>query len=152
MAISQNLIFEGSCESNSEFEHPKGYSLAQLLAQRIGMNSWQSQDPEGWRGVGWSIRCSLAQKDIEVVLSEFQDNQWMLQIAPSTVPQLGFWARLFGKQLNETPSAEPEDCLSIANLVHEILLDNGYTTKGWCWDGFPDESNSTESPSAATIS
>jgi hypothetical protein len=149
LAISQNLLFSGECPEDEEYKHPKGMFIAKFLKEELEKSDWDISPIDNWRDAGWFIGCTRIATIAEVVFSDLENGQWLLQIAPSHIPRLGLFARLMGKKLTESPSASDQDCFEIAKLVHLILLDRGFTSLKWCWDGYPDETNSTEEPKAA---
>jgi hypothetical protein len=74
-------------------------------------------------------------------MAEAELPQWMLQVSPADLP--GSIGRLFGKKA----SAGPAEVLEMANAIDRILKGPGnFAEIRWCWDGFPEEGNSTPEP------
>jgi hypothetical protein len=141
MPISQNAQFTGEADKDREYEHPKGASIARAIKSILDKNKWMTKEIDNWRDCGWSIECSRANDRLEIAIADNTDNNWMLQIAPFYTP--GLLGRLFGK----TPSATSLSCYELSCLVDSaIRADSRYTNIKWRWDGFPEESNSTPSP------
>jgi hypothetical protein len=152
VAISQNAIFYGPTEKSSEFDHPAGYSLVVLFSSMLKGNGWTVENPENWRDTGWSLILSNSDSELELVLSELESEKWMMQVAPSKVPTLGMFSRIFGKKEVEPPSASPTDCFDVSVLLSEFLQGSDYKDTLWCWDDFPEKSNSSEQPQSANDS
>jgi hypothetical protein len=145
VAISQNARFVGEAAPDAEFEHPPGASIARLLQDALAKRGWQVSDIDIWRDSGWSITCSRPASKLELVIAQMAvGEEWLLQIAPSYVPGLFGW--LFGKPA----SALPDDIQAVAKDAFTALSDCGrFGRFTWCWDGFPDETNSTPGPAPA---
>lgn len=143
MPISQNVTFVGEAQSDPEFDHPAGASIARRLEAGLRNAGWLVSDIDNWRDCGWSIECSRGDVRLEVSLALIDPGKWMLQVAPWKVP--GPLGRLFGKR----PSAMPADVLDLAKAVHAQLVQEArYSQFSWCWDGFPEEGNSASEPRA----
>jgi hypothetical protein len=68
-------------------------------------------------------------------------SEWFLQIAPSYVP------RLIGWLLKKHASASPEAIQALAHDAFSVLSERGrFGGFMWCWDGYPEEENSTPEP------
>jgi hypothetical protein len=142
VAISQNLTFTGASPADVE-DHPPGAGVARFLMEAIRRSSgWSSDDLDSWRDVGWSLVCRRASSELQIALTAFGDEAWMLQVAPLR------WPGLVGRALGRQPSATPEDCLALALLVHETLAQGGrFGDFRWQWDG-PPTSKSGDRPTA----
>ena len=142
MAISQNARFSGEAVPDAEFEHPPGASIARLLKDALAQRGWEVSDIDNWRDGGWSITCCRLASKLELVIAKMAvGEEWFLQIAPSYVPGLFGW--LFSKPA----SAAPEAIQALARDAFAVLSESGrFASFMWCWDGFPDERNSTPEP------
>src|SRR5262249_48275585 len=148
MAISQNARFSGRAAPDAEFEHPPGASIARLLRAALAKQGWEVSDMDNWRDGGWSITCCRPASKLELVIAKMAvDEEWFLQIAPSYVPGLFGW--LFSKPA----SALPDAIHALAQDAFAALSDCGHFGRFmWCWDGPPDEANSTPRPVPARSS
>src|SRR5262245_5226975 len=142
MAISQNARFSGDAPPDAEFEHPPGSSIAKLLQIALANRGWEVSDIDNWRDGGWSITCCRPASRLELVIGEMVAGmEWFLQIAPSYVPGL------FGWLFSRPASAPPDAILALAQDAFAALSDSGrFERFMWCWDGPPDEANSTPEP------
>jgi hypothetical protein len=132
MPISQNLLFSGSPPADLEYPTPPGASIARQLRTAIKDRGWTTTEIENWRGSGWFFGCQKAGSDLEISLVGFDKTTWMLQIAPRAIP--GLISRLLGR----SPSASPEECFALANIVHDTLAHtSAYADPLWEWDGPP---------------
>ncbi len=143
MATSQNLRFAAWVPADAEFDHPPGAALMRRLSAEVSTAGWHTDEMNNWRDCGWSVACSRGSGQLQVVLSQIQDGEWMLQIAPHRVP--GFLGGLVGSKASATPAEVYELALS----VHHALLAAGFLgSPQWRWDGFPDDEHSTIEPNA----
>jgi len=141
MPISQNVLFKGLPPVDQEFEHPPGCYIVRVLRKELADSGWAPGDFDNWRDCGWSIECTQGSSSLQIAVTQVEDGAWMLQVSPTVVP--GFLARLLKKQ----PSAKPQQCLSLAKIVHRILSSDGlFSGFQWCWDGYPDGNTSTSEP------
>jgi hypothetical protein len=142
MPISQNARFSGEAAPDAEFEHPPGASIARLLRDSLANRGWEVSDFDNWRDGGWSITCCRPASKLELVIAKMAvGEEWFLQIAPSYVPGLFGW--LFSKPASATPDAVQ----ALAVDASAGLSETGRFGKFmWCWDGPPDEANSTSEP------
>jgi len=144
MPTSQNLGFAARVPADAEFDHPAGATLVRHLSRALPAAGWSTQEMENWRDCGWSLVCYRALSELEVVVSQIEAGEWMLQVNPRRVP--GFISRLFGSK----PSATPKDVHELALAVHGTLSKAQLLGRPrWRWDGFPDETNSTPKPEAS---
>jgi hypothetical protein len=143
MAFSQNARFSGEAVPDAEFEHPPGASIARLLRDAVAKRGWEVSEFDNWRDSGWSITCCRPASKLELVIAKMGE-EWFLQIAPSYVPGLLGW--LFSK-----PASAPPDAIqALAVDAFAVLSETGRFGKfTWCWDGPPDEANSTPEPAPA---
>jgi hypothetical protein len=137
LPISQNVTFSGVAPPDVEWPHPPGASIARLLREGVKQNGWAPDELDNWRDVGWSIRCQRASCELQVAFSACGTEQWMLQVAPNSIP--GLLRRVLGRQ----PSANANDCLALAVVVHETLSRAGYSEFRWEWDGPPTNASSS---------
>jgi hypothetical protein len=113
------------------------------LSTQLSTGGWRTGEMDNWRDCGWSIACSHSSGQLQIVLSQIQDGEWMLQIAPHRVP--GFFGGLVGSK----PSATPAEVYELAIAVHRALSVAGFLdSPRWRWNGFPDEEHSTPEPNA----
>ena len=113
------------------------------LSAELSSMGWPTDEMENWRDCGWSVSCSRGFGQLQVVLSQIQNGEWMLQIAPQRVP--GFFGGLIGGK----PSATPAEVYELALSVHRALSAGGsLSSPRWRWDGFPDDEHSTPEPNA----
>ncbi len=144
MPISQNAIFEGEAGPDAEFEHPPGASIIRFLGAKLGESGWTVSEFDNWRDGGWVIDCSRDNARLQLVvlaMAGCDAPTWFLQIAP--LHGYGLFARLFRR----TPSATPSDVLALAKTAHALLSAQGqFHDFRWCWDGPPDEGDSTPEP------
>lgn len=140
MPQSQNVRFKGSCEEDTEYDHPRGASIARLLQKELQGSGWEAQDFENWRDQGWSILCENSGSSLIVCFSCIGEDEWMLQVAPEYTP--GLFGKMFGKEATSTN----ETCLNLSRVIHKVLINSGFSIQGWCWDGYPEEGNSTNEP------
>ena len=144
MPFSQNLRFAAIDPKDDEFEHPAGAGLMRRLSAELAAAGWRTTDMENWRDCGWSVGCGKGLAELQVVLSQIQDGQWLLQVGPQRRP--GVIGSLFGAK----PSATAGDVHELAITVHRGLSRLGSLgSPQWRWDGFPDENNSTSEPQGA---
>jgi hypothetical protein len=144
MPTSQNLRFAATVPEDAEFDHPAGAALMRRLSAELSTAGWSIDEMDNWRDCGWSVVCRRGSSVLEVVVSQIQDGQWMLQVSPQRSP--GLIGRLFGSR----PSASPADVHELAVAVHHALSTLQYLgSPQWRWDGFPDERHSTPEPRAA---
>ncbi len=114
------------------------------LSAELAAAGWSTDEMDNWRDCGWSVGCRRATSELEVVVSQIEDGQWMLQVSPRRVP--GLIGGLFGSK----PSATATDVHELALAVHRALSTLQYlSSPQWRWDGFPDEKHSTPEPQAA---
>jgi hypothetical protein len=142
MAISQNARFSGEATADAEFEHPPGASIARLLKDALAKRGWEVSDIDNWRDGGWSITCRRPASKLELVIAKMaRGEEWFLQIAPSYVPGLVGWL------LSKPASAPPDAIQALAQDAFSVLSENGrFRGFMWCWDGPPEEGNSTPEP------
>jgi hypothetical protein len=142
MAISQNARFSGEAAPDAEVEHPPGASIARLLKDALAKRGWGVADIDNWRDGGWSITCCRPASKLELVIAKMAvGEEWFLQIAPSYVPGL------FGWLLSKPASAPPDAIQALAKDAYSVLSENGgFWGFMWCWDGRPEEGNSTAEP------
>jgi hypothetical protein len=144
MHTSQNLRFTASIPKDAEFVHPAGASLIRRLSADLAAAGWITNEMENWRDCGWSVVCRRDSSVLEVVVSQIQEGQWMLQVSPQRSP--GSIGGLFGRK----PSASPRDVHALAVAIHRALSTLQYLgSPQWRWDGFPDERHCTSEPQAA---
>ena len=111
------------------------------VATEVAAMGWNVDEMDNWRDCGWSIVCRRDPAELEIVVSQIQDGEWMLQVSPMRVP--GFIGKLFGSKLSATPSEVHE----LALAVHRALsIAHVLGNPRWRWDGLPDENNSTPEP------
>ena len=103
MPISQNLRFMATVQKDTGFEHPPGAALMRSLASELAAVGWSADKPENWRDCGWSIGCRRGASELEVVVVQIKDGEWLLQVSPKITA--GLIGRLFGSK----PSASPGD-------------------------------------------
>jgi len=138
---SLNATFLGPVTPDAEFDHPAGLPIVSALLADLSARSWAPSEAENWRDSGWAISCRRGGSDLElVVASTGTPDEWLLQIAPARVPGL------LGRALGKVPSATPARCHELASDVH-AALSGRFSRLRWRWDGFPDEANSTATPS-----
>jgi len=138
MPTSQNLRFAATVPKDAEFDHPAGAALMRRLSSELAAAGWSTDEMDNWRECGWSVLCRRGSSALEVVVSQIQDGQWMLQVSPQRSP--GLIGSLFGGK----PSASPGDVHELAVAVHRALSTLQYLgNPQWRWDGFPDEKHST---------
>lgn len=101
MPISQNLLFVASVPKDTEFDHPPGAALVRRLASGLTAAGWSTYEMGNWRDCGWSVACRRGSSELEVVVSQIQDAQWMLQVGPKRSP--GLIGSLFGGKPLSTP-------------------------------------------------
>jgi hypothetical protein len=144
MPISQNLRFAATVREDTEFDHPPGAALMRRLAAELTLAGWITDEMDNWRDCGWSVVCRRGSSDLEVVVSQIQDGEWMLQVSPHRVP--GLISGLFGSR----PSATVTDVHELAVAVHRTLITAQYLgSPRWRWDRFPDDAHSTPEPRMA---
>ena len=144
MPTSQNLRFTATVPKDAEFEHPAGAALMRRLSSELADAGWSTDEMDSWRDCGWSVGCGRRASELEVVVSQIESGEWMLQVAPRHVP--GLISGLFGSK----PSATVSDVHELALAVHRSLLALQYLgSPQWRWDGFPDEEHSTPEPRGA---
>jgi hypothetical protein len=142
MASSQNACFSGEAAPDTEFEHPPGASIARLLKAALARRGWEVSDIDNWRDGGWSITCCRATSKLELVVAKMVvGEEWFLQIAPSHRPGLVGWL------LSKAASAPPDAIQALAQDAHAVLSESGrFRGLMWCWDGPPEDGNSTPEP------
>lgn len=141
MSISQNARFSGCATPDHEFDHPAGASIARLLHAGLQDAKWTVAKFDNWRDCGWSLDCSRDHIRLKVALSQMENEQWMLQVAPTSNP--GLLGRLFGGFV----SAQPSETTELAKAIHYILKTSGsFSDFMWTWDGFPEVDNSEAEP------
>jgi len=144
MPTSQNLRFAATVPKDDEFDHPTGAALMRRLSAELAVAGWRTEEMDNWRDCGWSVACRRGTSELNVVISEIPNGEWMLQISPCHVP--GFMSGLFGRK----PSATAADVHDLAITVHRTLsAAQLLANPRWRWDGFPDEKHSSPEPKAA---
>jgi hypothetical protein len=139
MPISLNGSFAGAAPADPEFEHPAGLPIARLLREAARTQGWEAGQPDSWRDTGWFFACGHGAARLEVVITASGQDQWMLQVAPASVP--GVLGRLLGSQ----PSAAPLDVRALSTLIHRALADAAnYRGFRWQWDGPPSPESDDE--------
>ena len=86
MPISQNLMFSATVAKDAEFDHPPGALLVRKLSEQLKASEWNVDEMDNWRDCGWSVSCRANLSELEIVLSQIRDGEWMLQVAPRKVP------------------------------------------------------------------
>lgn len=143
MPNSLNLRFTATVPNDAEFDHPAGAALIRQLSAELAAAGMSTDEWDNWRDCGWSVDCRRGSSELEVVVSQIEEGEWMLQVCPRRLP--GLIGRLFGSK----PSASATEVYDLALAVHRALAAIGYLGRPqWCWDGFPDENNSTPEPRA----
>ena len=143
MATSQNLRFAATVPSDAEFDHPPGATLMRRLSAQLSKVGWHTDEMGNWRDCGWSISCTRGSSQLEVILTQVQNGEWLLQIVPHRVP--GFFGRLVGKKA----SAIPAEIYELSVFVHRALSLAGFLASSrWRWNEFPDDEHSTPEPTA----
>jgi hypothetical protein len=144
MAISQNARFSGSALTDAEFEHPPGAAIARNLREALVQRGWEVSEIDDWRDSGWSFTCCRPALQLEVSIAKTsvgEVDEWFLQIAPTYVPGL------IGRVLCKAASASPEAVQVLARDLFAALSEIGqFGNFMWCWDGTPDEENSSPEP------
>ena len=144
MPRSQNAIFRGTAETDREFEHPAGASVARLLISQLPAYGWGIADFDNWRDCGWLLPCSRGDQSLDLVIAPYESSDsWMLQIAASRFPS--FILRWFGA----VPSAEPDTIFQLSHDAHSLLCSSGFADFKWFWDGLPDAALATSTPQPA---
>lgn len=138
-AFSQNARFTLALEDSVATENPHGHSLAIDLLRALESAGWDVCEPDNWRDVGWSSIACRDGGEVEVVLSGVGNDEWMLQIGPAR--GIGWVARALGSG----PSASPQHCFAIAEIVHETLTTRRASI-AWRWNGPPGDEASTREP------
>jgi hypothetical protein len=140
MPISQNARFCGEAGLDEDIEDRPGKSIAALLASALIKQGWATSDLDCWRDCGWSFTCRRAAASLELVIAE-ATGEWFLQIAPSYVPGLA------GRLRKKPASASADDVQALARDVFAVLSEGErFSQFKWCWDGFPQETNSSHTP------
>ena len=131
MAYIQNLIFEGTCPSDPEFDHIPGRAIAVLLIEELKIKGWQTAEAQGY-AYGWTIECVQGNAQMIVTFSSGNNQLWFLQIYEIYDP--GFIGRL----MNKKASANSADIFRLATAVHEIISVAGpYKNLKWSGRDFP---------------
>ena len=139
MPISLNGSFRGAAPPDAEFQHPPGVSVVRFVHESVHKQGFATEDFDNWRDVGWSFTCSRGSARLEFVITATGPNEWMVQVAPASIP--GCLGRMFGGQ----PSASATDVFELSSHVHRTLADSGtYDTFRWQWDGPPTPSSDHE--------
>jgi hypothetical protein len=88
------------------------------------------------------VICCRGSAKLDLVVAQISDGAgWFLQIAPTYLP--GFFGRLLSRQA----SAPPESVLALAQEAYLILSErSSFGGFEWCWDGYPENGNSTPEP------
>jgi hypothetical protein len=143
MYLSQAVRFCYERETDNDSEHPPGESIARLLRSELSEKGWHASELDNWRDCGWVFVCGGKDAELELVLAKMAiGSDWMLQISPRYCPGLLGW--ILGKK----PSAQPADVYAIARDLQGIISGlDGYRHIQWCWDGVPNDNNSTNEPS-----
>jgi hypothetical protein len=144
MPTSLNASFTGAAAADPEFDHPAGASLVRAVQHDVQRQGWVTEEFDNWRDAGWSFMCSRGSARLEVVLSSTGSDNWLMQVAPATVP--GLVGRAFGGK----PSATPSDVFDSSKAIHRSMAEGtSYRGFRWQWDGPPTETADGEpSPSA----
>ncbi|MBN8456803.1 MAG: hypothetical protein J0M04_03090 [Verrucomicrobia bacterium] len=136
MPISQNARFSGYATPDGEFGHPAGASIARMLQTALQNTKWNVAEFDSWMDCGWSLDCSRGNTRLQIALSQMEEGQWMIQVAPTSNPD--FIGRLFGGAVSAQPSATTD----LAKSVHSILMASGsFRDFMWTWDGWPEGDN-----------
>ena len=141
MPISQNLRFVAVVPKDAEFDHPPGAALMRRLSDGLADVGWNTSEMDNWRDCGWSVVCRRDSSELEVVVSQVEDGEWMLQVCPLQTP--GLISGVFGGK----PSATPDEVYGLALTIHGALSTmRSLGNPRWRWDGFPEDGHSTPEP------
>jgi hypothetical protein len=139
---TQNVAFVGTSLADESDEGVPGRGLALALRERLATTDWSVEEPDLWRGSGWSMTCRFQGEELDLALAAGAESEWTMQIAASQSP--GWIGRLRGKPA----SASPESCYALARAVHAALVSLGTCSSvRWCWDADPWSSETTAEPS-----
>src|SRR5262245_37348807 len=86
MPISQNLRFIATVPKDAELDHPAGAALLRRLSSELAKAGWSTDEIDNWRDCGWSVGCRRNDSQLEIVVSQIEGGQWMLQVSPRNVP------------------------------------------------------------------
>jgi len=107
-------------------------ATARLLQTELATRGWRVGAIADWRDTGWGFACERDAARMEVVIARSERVSWFLQVAPVYQPGA------LGKLLRRPPSASPDQCHELANVVHEILAaEQAFATVEWRWAGPP---------------
>ena len=144
MPISLNLMFIATGHKDLDPDQPPGAALLRSLSAGLARSGWSTDELDNWRDSGWSIKCRRSSSELEVVLGQVENGEWLLQVNPYRVPGV------IGTLLGRKPSATPSEVHALAVGVQRALSSSGsLENPRWCWDGFPDEKHSTAEPQMA---
>lgn len=132
--FSQNALFRCDIADDA---HPRGEPTARRLAERLPARGWLTSPPEDWRNAGWEVRCRREQRDMTVIVTALEADQWFAQVGPAD-------AR--GVAAGAPDQATRADCYDLAAATHEILQSLAATNLQWCWDGYPEAPTATQAP------
>ena len=141
MQGSQNLRFGAYSTPPDEFEHPGGDGLMRQLCRDLALAGWTVGEIDDWRDAGFATVCQRGSEKLQLTMAKIGDEDWMIQIGAERDP--GWLGRLLGK----IPSATRNGIFELSVAVHRALAAGGFLRRPrWCWDGFPEDDNSTEEP------
>jgi hypothetical protein len=142
MPTSQNVRFCCELQPENAMEHPPGGSIARLVREDLVERGWNPSELDNWRDSGWVFFCPSKNAELQLVLAPMATpSHWLLQISPKHLP--GVIGRLFGRRT----SASITDVYAIATDVHETISKLADVTSiQWCWDGVPQDNNSSQEP------
>jgi len=133
MSFSQNVRFNGVVPVDASEPHPPGRALATLIEAAVRTAGWHVLMVDDWRDCGWEIICDRGRVALDVVVAAMEPSEWMVQIAPTSLPK--FVLKLRGWE----PFAERSDVYELATHI-DASLARQFGTLRWCWDDFPDDS------------
>ena len=117
------LTFKTDFPESSEFDYPKGYSVAKFLQNELARKGIKVHTMDNYDDFAWSVDCQINDKNIFFFVSYLGSKQSEWQLIVCSI--IGFFGRFFGwKNENERSI--------LANAIHDILTkDNRFSDLKW---------------------
>ena len=134
-------MFIATAPEDPDSDQPPGAALMRRLSAGLTRSGWSTDAMDNWRDCGWSLMCRRNTSEFEVLLGQVETGEWLLQVSPYRVPGI------IGTFLGRKPSAIPSEVHALAVAAHRVLASvSPIENPRWCWDGLPDEQESTPEP------
>lgn len=140
---SQNVVFEGSPSEPSDPLEPEGRAILEQLALAMTAAGWSSTSPDNWRDSGWALQCERRGKSVDLVISSYRSDTWLMQLTSASVRTPG----LLGLFKPRVHLATNDDIYEVAEIAHGMLAASDWcSNQRWAWDAPSDEAEAAHMP------